>query len=366
MAGNYYDILGVSKGASDSEIKKAYYKLAKQYHPDQNAGDQEKADKFKEISEAYEVLSDPQKRKEFDTFGRVGGAGGGGGNFHDMEDIFDIFGSFFGGAGGGGSNRNRMRKGADISQSVGIDFDTAVFGGKVEVSVARQSSCKTCSGTGAKPNGYDTCRICGGSGEVVQRNGFFQVRSTCNSCHGSGKVIKDPCDTCHGKGAIAEKKTIEVTIPAGINNDMTLRVTGEGHGGINGGPNGDLYLAIKVKPHAMFVRDGNNILLDVPITFIDAITGVEVEIPLLQGTKKLEIPAGTQPNDEIRLQQEGVPDVSSGRRGSLIVNIRVLIPKKVNDKQKSEIAKLRGMFGDKDFEAGMFDKIKSFMHNIWS
>ncbi|GAA3646974.1 molecular chaperone DnaJ [Asaccharospora irregularis] len=345
---DYYESLGVSKEADASEIKKAYRKLAMKYHPDRNPGDKEAEEKFKEISEAYEVLSDETKRRNYDQFGHdgvngqgFGGFGGQGQGFGGFEDMFgDIFGDMFGG--GFGSSRVRRRgpqRGADIRQSITITFEEAAFGKKASIKVNRSEECEACNGTGAKPRtSKKTCPTCNGTGEVrsVQRTPFGNIASsrTCGECDGTGEVIETPCSKCHGRGNNRKVKTIEVDIPAGIDDGQMIKLSGQGEVGEKGAPRGDLYIIVNVKPHTLFTREGNDIHFEMPITFVQAALGDEIEVPTLDGKVQYKIPEGTQTGTVFRLKEKGIPRLRGNSRGDQYVKVTVEIPKKLNDKQK--------------------------------
>lgn len=347
---NYYDVLGVSKTADEKEIKSAFRKLAKQYHPDINK-EPGAEEKFKEIGEAYAVLSDPEKKKQYDQFGHEaftqgaaqGGFGGGFGGFSgfgaediDLSSIFeDLFG---GGMFGGGSRRNSNRptKGRDSLVKVNLSFEEAVFGCKKTINLDLDSECDSCSGKGG--SGEQTCSTCGGRGRVVSQQrtmfGVFQSESTCPDCNGKGKTFKDVCRKCSGKGHVIKNKEIEVTIPEGVDTGYQLRISGKGAAGYNGGPNGDIYLEFNVKDHPLFERKENDIYLDVPITVTEAVLGCKKEIPTLTGSVVLDIDAGSQPGDQLRLRGKGVKDPTRKKTGDMYVVLDVIIPTKLDKKQK--------------------------------
>lgn len=371
---DYYEVLGVNKTASDDEIKKAYRKMAKKYHPDVNPGNAEAEAKFKEANEAYEILSDSTKRARYDQFGHAGtdpnGFGGGGfggfGGFEDM-DISDIFGSFFGGGFGGRSSarRNGPRKGGDISESVILTFEEAAFGVKKQIKIYRVEDCDECHGVGAK-NASDrqTCSVCGGSGEVrtTQRSPFGQFVnvSPCNNCGGSGTIIKNPCAKCKGRGKIKRARTIEVNIPAGINHGETVSLRGQGDAGYKGGPNGDLYVTVTLKRHPIFSRNGTEVYCDVPVTFVQAALGAEIEVPTIDGMIKYTIPDGTQSGTAFRLRGKGIKNIRTGIRGDQIINVVVEVPKNLTAEQKSVLAKFGEATNDKNYkqQKTFFEKIK--------
>lgn len=347
---DYYDVLGVSKSADAQEIKKAYRKLAMKYHPDRNPDDKEAEEKFKEVSEAYEVLSDDTKRQTYDQFGHdavngqggFGGGGfGGGQGFGGFEDIFgDMFGDIFGGGfSSGGSRRRGPQRGADIRQSVTISFEEAAFGKKTSIKVNRNEECDACGGSGAKPGtSKKTCSTCNGSGQVrsVQKTPFGNIASTrtCGECNGTGETIDSPCTKCKGSGHVRKTKTIEVDIPAGIDDGQMIKLTGQGEAGDKGAPRGDLYIVVNVKPHKLFTRDGNDIYFEMPITFVQAALGDELEVPTLDGKVKYTIPEGTQTGTVFRLKEKGIPKIRGNSRGDQYVKVIVEVPTKLNDAQK--------------------------------
>lgn len=372
---DYYEVLGVGREASDSEIKSAFRKAAKQYHPDLHPGDKEAEAKFKEINEAYEVLSDSGKRAKYDQFGHAAfdpaaGAGGGygGAGFGDFSDIFSsVFGGF-GGFGGGSAYRNGPVQGNDLRYNLTITFEEAAFGVRKEILIPREDACKTCGGSGAKAGTQPvTCTTCGGSGQVrVQQNtpfGSFATVRTCDACGGTGKIIKDPCPDCRGKGRINKTNRIAVNVPAGINDGQTLTLRGEGEAGHRGGPNGDLYVVITVRPHKLFTRKGFDLYLDMNIPMTVASLGGEIQVPTLNGTVKYSIPEGTQPGTTFRLREQGVQRLNASGKGDLLVRANVQIPKKLNDEQRELMQKLAESFGDKISDSkpvkrGLFDKMK--------
>ena len=357
---DYYEVLGVSKGASDDEIKKAYRTLAKKYHPDMNPGDKEAEAKFKEANEAYDVLSDSDKRAKYDQFGHaafdpsMGGGGSGFGGFGGMDfDFGDIFSSFFGGGGGGSSrsSRNTPIEGDDVMARITITFDEAVFGCKKEISFARIEACPECEATGAaKGTKPETCQTCHGTGRVtVQQQtilGYMQTQRACSACRGSGKIIKTPCKNCNGKGYIKVNKKLEVSIPAGIDSMQRIILRGQGSAGRNGGSAGDLIIEVRVKEHDFFTRERNNVYCDIPISFTEAALGAEIDIPVLGGkTEKYKIPEGTQTGTRFTLKGQGISDVNSKRHGDLIITVIVETPKNLTQEQKkllTEFAKTLG------------------------
>ncbi len=347
---DYYEVLGVQKNAGEDEIKKAYRSLAKKYHPDMNPGDKDAEMKFKEVNEAYAVLSDSEKRSKYDQFGHAafdptaGGAGGGFGGFGGFGDFDfgDIFSSFFGGGGsGGGRTRyNTPVEGDDIATSVEISFEEAAFGTKKEITFARIENCGECGGSGAKRGTKpETCSTCHGSGRVSVRQqtmlGYMQTQRPCSECRGTGKIIKEPCKECNGKGKIKINKRLEVNIPAGIDNRQNIILRGQGSAGINGGSNGDLIIEIRVRNHKVFDRDGNNIYCEVPISFAEATLGAEIDVPMLDGgTDKLKIPEGTQSGATFTLRGRGIADINTKRKGDMIITVAVETPKNLTAKQK--------------------------------
>ena len=379
---DYYDVLGVDKSADATAIKKAYRKLAMKYHPDKNPGDKEAEEKFKEINEAYEVLSDETKRRNYDQFGHegvngqgFGGAGGfGGQGFGGFDDIFgDIFGDMFGGGFSGGSRQRRRgpERGADIKQRVNISFEEAAFGKKVQVKINRSEECDQGHGSGAKPGtSKKTCPTCHGSGQVqsVQRTPFGNIASTrtCSTCNGEGEVIDSPCSKCHGKGSIRKTKTIEVDIPAGIDNGQMIKLGGQGELGTRGGPRGDLYIEVNVQSHPLFTRDGYDVYLEMPITFAQATLGDKIQVPTLDGKVEYEVPEGTQTGTVFRLKGKGIPKLKSNVRGDQYVKVTVEIPKKLNEKQKELVREFAKECGQEvhQRQKTLSDKIDNFFKNL--
>ena len=375
---DYYEVLGVSRSASDDELKKAYRKLAKQYHPDLNPGDKTAEAKFKEINEAYEVLSDKQKRQRYDQFGHAGvdpnfgaGAGGGFGGF-DMGDIDlgDLFGTFFGGSGFGGSaqraNPNAPRRGENLRTSVTITFEEAAFGCEKDLTVTRSETCSSCKGSGCAPGTTaEVCPDCRGSGQVrIQRgNGAFTFTSSapCTRCHGTGKIIHQPCSECGGSGQVRKQRKITVQIPAGIDDGQAISLRGQGGAGINGGPAGDLLIAVTVRPSDKFRRDGTAVYLDQTVTFAQAALGAKLVIPTIDGNVEYNLPAGTQPGTVFRLRGKGIPAVNSRSRGDQFVTVKVQVPTSMNAEQRETLLAFSAAMGEdvKDEEPGVkgfFDK----------
>ncbi|MBN2509852.1 MAG: molecular chaperone DnaJ [Spirochaetales bacterium] len=359
---DYYEVLGIAKGASDDEIKKAYRKLAIKFHPDKNPGDKKAEESFKEATEAYEVLSNSQKRQAYDQFGFAGveGMSGGGGHdyssvFRDFEDIFGDFGgifdSFFGG-GGGRSSRSRrgssVQRGSDLRYNLSVPFRDAVFGTKVEISYNRNTSCSVCKGSGAESgSGRKTCPSCGGSGQVRRSSGFFSIASPCPTCSGEGFIIEHPCRSCNGAGVVGKKQKIKVTIPAGIENGKRINIPGQGDAGPNGGPEGDLYVYINVEADTHFERDGNDLYCVIPISITQAALGTELQVETLDRKKiKIKIPAGTQSGKILRVRNEGVPFLHhAGHRGDMYIKLQVITPKKLSSRARDllkEFAVLEG------------------------
>ncbi|GAF22969.1 chaperone protein DnaJ [Bacillus sp. JCM 19047] len=352
---DFYEVLGVSQNASEDEVKKAYRKLARQYHPDVNKEEGAEA-KFKEVKEAYDTLSDPQKKAHYDQFGHTdpnqGFGGAGAGDFGGFSDIFDMF---FGGQGGGRRNPNAPRQGNDLQYTMTLEFKEAVFGKETEIEIPREENCETCDGSGAKPGTKpETCSHCKGSGQlnVEQNTPFGRVvnRRVCNHCEGTGKMIKDKCTTCHGKGKVRKRKKINVKVPAGIDNGQQLRVSGQGEAGTNGGPAGDLYVVFQVKEHEFFEREGEDIYCEVPLTFPQVALGDEIEVPTLTGKIKLKIPAGTQTGTNFRLKGKGVPNVHGRGQGDQHVQVRVVTPKTLNENEKELMREFAGMSGGRPEE----------------
>lgn len=377
---DYYEVLGIQKGASEDEIKKAYRKLAKKYHPDLNPGDQEAEMRFKEVSEAYEVLSDSSKRSKYDQFGHAGvdpnfggGAGGySGGGFGgvDIGDIFDsMFGGGFGGFGGGRRNNpNAPRAGEDVFASITISFLEACKGVSKEVSVSKLESCSTCHGSGAAPGSKPTpCPECGGTGKIqVQQRTPFGVMSTtrtCSRCGGKGTTIASPCPDCHGTGRQSTSKRVKINIPAGIDDGQTLLVSGGGNTGTNGGPNGDLNIAITVRPDPIFNRKGFDVLCEVPITYWQAVNGADITVPTIDGKVKYHVPEGTQPGTTFRLRGKGISRLHERGRGDMLATITIEVPKNLSAQQKEALKLFEDSLEEKNYHKrkGFFDKLKDML-----
>ncbi len=361
---DYYEVLGIGRDASVDEIKKAYRKIAVQNHPDRNPGDKEAEDRFKEAAEAYEVLSDSEKRQAYDQFGFAGveGMGGGPGSqgfssaFRDFEDIFGdfsgIFESFFGGGGGtrgrSGGRRGGPARGSDLRYDLEISFTDAAFGTKVEVAYEREAACEQCGGTGATSgSSRKTCQTCGGAGQVRRSSGFFSVASVCPTCNGEGTVVDNPCSACQGSGVIKKRQRVKVTIPAGIANGQRISIPRQGDAARGGGEPGDLHVVVHVQPHKHFERQGNDIYCAVPISITQATLGADIQVPTLDGKRaRVKIPAGTQHGKVLRLKNEGIPVVNSSRRGDMYIKIHISIPKRVSGKSKELLKELSELEGE--------------------
>jgi molecular chaperone DnaJ len=364
---DYYEVLGVAKGATKDEIKKAYRKLAIQYHPDRNPGNKEAEEKFKEATEAYEVLADDKKREAYDQFGFAGVEGMGGPGpqdystiFRGFEDIFGDFGSFFDDIFGGGGARTRtytggrastIRRGSDLRYDVEVPFTEAVFGAKVDISYMRNDTCPVCHGSGSdRGGGTRVCETCGGSGQVRRSSGFFSIATTCPTCHGEGEVIRNPCHECSGNGVVQKHRRIKVTIPAGIENGKRISLPGQGDAGPHGGPPGDLYVYIHIKPHEYFERDGNDVYCLIPISLTQAALGSEIFVTTLDNKKiKVKIPPGTQNGKVLRIRGEGIPYVNNSRmRGDMYIKIRVEIPSKLSSRARELLKELADLNGENE------------------
>jgi molecular chaperone DnaJ len=372
---DYYDVLGVSKTASADEIKKAYRRLAMKFHPDRNTDDSDAEVKFKEVKEAYEVLSSSDKRATYDRFGHEGvrasaggGRGPGGFGAEGFSDIFgDVFGDIFGGGRRGGS---QVFRGADLGYELKLDLEQAVSGDNVTIDVPTQVSCETCDGSGARKGSEPTqCSTCGGAGQVRMQQGFFSIQQTCPACKGSGTVISDPCDSCHGAGRVRKTRTLSVKVPAGVDDGDRIRLSGEGEAGRNGGPAGDLYVEIRLKPHKIFERDGADLACEVPVSFATATLGGEVELPTLDGNVSLKVPAGTQSGKTFRLRGKGVVTVRDPRKGDLFAQVQVETPVNLTAEQKSlleafETSLKSGGSKHNPRAGGWLDSVKRFFESI--
>ena len=362
---DYYDVLGVSRTADAEEIKKAYRKAALQHHPDRNPGDKKAEDKFKEATEAYQVLADPEKRQLYDQYGHEGLQSRGGFNPSDFSanfgDIFeDIFEDFFGGS--SSRSKSRPQKGRDLQFDIEIGFEEAAFGTEKSIELKREESCQTCKGDGAKPGSRrTTCPTCRGSGQILASSGFFSIARTCSRCHGEGSFVEHPCLDCHGSGRVAVARKVLVKIPAGVDSGLRLRMTGEGEAGLRGGPRGDLYVDLFVQRHELFTRQGDNLLYDVPLSFTQAALGAEIEVPTLAGLTVLKVPAGTQSGKVFKIRGKGVASVSrSGTVGDLEVKVIVETPAHLSDRQKELLTEFAALSGEKvqPQAANFFEKVK--------
>ena len=380
MAGkqDYYEILGVSRTASPEEIKKAFKKMAMKYHPDRNPGDKDAEEKFKKINEANEVLSDPEKRQIYDQYGEdglKGGFGGAGADGVDLSDIFknagfsgggfdnlgDMFDNIFGGGGRRKHSRNMPQQGSDLVSKIVITFKESYVGVSKDISFNRSSTCHFCNGSGAEAgSSRKTCPTCKGTGQFRSGNSFFSISQPCPTCHGEGTIIEKPCTHCHGTGFLKETKKLEVKVPAGIIDGMQVRVSGEGNAGLNGGPRGDLYVEVRVRNDELFVREGNDIFVEIPITYSQAALGDKVEVPTMDGPVDMTLPAGTQPNTKMRLKDKGFPDVHGRGKGSLYVIFKLEVPKNLSDAHKEAIMKL------KEFEQEIKERptLKDYLEKI--
>ena len=358
---DYYNILGVQKGVSDEELKKVYRKLAMKHHPDRNSGDKESEEKFKTISEAYSVLSDSEKRSNYDRYGSAEGFKGAGfdpfgggqgfGGFSGFEDVFENF--FGGGRRGRGS---RAQQGNDLRYDLDITLEEAAEGTEEEIEIPRWKDCKECGATGSASKQKSTCPDCKGAGQIRFQQGFFSISKTCGRCGGAGQYVTDPCDQCDGVGKVQKPGTISVKIPAGVDTGVRMRMTGEGDSGVGGGPPGDLYIIISVTPHEHFKRDGSDIYLEVPLTFAQAALGADIEVPTLDGAAKVKIPAGTQPGTSFSLRGKGIKELGARYKGDQIVVVNLMVPKGLSPRQKELIRELDDL-GDE--HASITDKIKS-------
>ncbi len=370
---DYYEVLGVEKGVDAADLKKAYRRVAMKFHPDRNPDDPSAEEKFKEANEAYEVLSDENKRAAYDRFGHagvdgqsgMGGGAGGGAGFGNFSDIFgDVFGDIFGG--GGGGRRGGPARGSDLRYNLELSLEEAVKGASVQIKVPTLVSCKTCDGSGAKPGSKPvTCTTCGGHGQVRMQQGFFSVQQTCPSCRGRGTIISDPCKSCHGQGRVEETKTLQVKVPAGVDTGDRIRLSGEGEAGADGGPAGDLYVQVNVRKHSIFQRDGADLYCEVPIDFVDAALGGELEVPTLDGRVKLKVPAETQTGKLFKLRGKGVTPVRGGGVGDLLCRVVVETPVNLTGKQKELLKEFQasmkgGKFSPK--KDSWFDGVKKFFN----
>jgi molecular chaperone DnaJ len=380
---DYYEVLGIQKGATAEELKKAYRKMAVKFHPDKNPGDKTAEDKFKEVSEAYEALSDPQKRAAYDQYGHAAfdarsraGARGGAGGFHDPFDIFrevfsgggggggSIFEDLFGGGGGGASrDPNRAQRGADLRYDLEIDFIEAVQGCEKEITLSKLDSCESCRGSGSESgSGTKTCSTCGGRGQVVSSRGIFSIAQTCPRCEGAGQIIEKPCRKCSGAGRVERRSKIKLRIPAGVDTGARLRSSGNGESGQRGGQSGDLYVVLHVRPHDIFRRDGDDLICELPISFVQSALGSEIEVPTLEGRAKISVPPGTQSGTIFRLKGRGVKSVQGYGSGDLHVRVTVEVPTRLNAEQKEKLQEFAQLCDEKvnPITQGFFEKAKSF------
>ncbi|HBM16561.1 MAG TPA: molecular chaperone DnaJ [Lentisphaeria bacterium] len=385
MSRDYYEILGVNKSATAEEIKKSYRKLAIQFHPDKNPGNKEAEEKFKELSQAYEVLSDPKKKSQYDQLGHdaftnYGRGGGGGGGFGGFHDPFDIFSQVFGNAGGGGGfsfedlfggmggssrqKRSSSQDGNDLRYDLEIDFEEAVFGADKKISFSKMQSCSSCNGSGAAPGSSRIrCKRCNGSGYVSINHSFISMRQTCPSCHGAGQTLEKPCPKCRGEGRVRTEKNIQIHIPPGVDTGSRLRVSGEGESGVNGGNDGDLFVVIHVRRHEVFQRDGLDLMCDIPIDFVTAALGGTVDVPTITGQAKMRIPEGTQTGTILRLKEKGVPSLHGGKRGDQHIKVFVEVPQNLTKQQKdklNEFGQLENVKSNHPMISSFMDKAKRF------
>lgn len=366
---DYYEVLGVSKNATEDEIKKAYRKKAKECHPDLHPDDKEAADRFKELNEANEVLSDANKRARYDQFGfedPMAGMGGGGNpfggfDFGGMGGVGDIFDQLFNGGMGSRSARNQGPvAGNDLRYELYVTFEEAAKGCQKSFEIYRNELCDTCKGSGAKPGTSPvTCPTCQGSGQIRQSGGWMTTVRTCSACGGTGKIVREKCTACSGSGRVRKKRTVTVKVPAGIDHGQTIIMNGQGEPGLRGGPNGDLYIVVSVKPHKIFRRDGYNLLLEMPVSFVTATLGGDVEVPTLNGPVKYRIPEGTQPGTEFRIKGNGIQQLRGNTKGDLILRVKVEIPKRLNNKQKELLRQFEETTTDREY-----DNRKSFMDRV--
>ena len=373
---DYYEVLDVDKSATEREIKKAYKRLAMKYHPDRTQGDKALEEKFKEVQEAHEMLTDPQKRAAYDQYGHAGvdpNRGGSGGQGGDFGDIFgDVFGDIFGGGRGGGGRQSRARQGSDLRYNLELSLEEAVKGKSVEIRVPTLVGCDSCDGSGAKKGSSPTtCPTCHGQGQVQMRQGFFAVQQTCPSCSGRGKIISDPCKPCHGQGRVEKTKTLSVKVPAGVDTGDRIRLSGEGEAGEAGAPAGDLYVQVHVRDHKIFTREGNNLYCEVPLSFTRAALGGEIEVPTLEGKVKLKVTAETQTGKMFRLRNKGVKSVRSGSVGDLICKVVIETPVNLSTRQREILDELEDSMGtgkdvarNRPKESGFFDGVKKFFDDL--
>ena len=374
---DYYEVLGVSKGAGDDEIRKSHRKLAKKYHPDLNQGNDEAAEKFKELNEAYEVISDKEKRAKYDQFGFAGvdpsyGGGGGGFGGFDMGDLGDIFGSFFGGGfNSSNTRRNAPQRGQTIQKRVMLSFEEAAFGCEKEIPIERTEGCDDCGGSGAaQGTSAETCSHCRGTGSVTQTQrtplGMFQTQAACPNCHGTGKIIKKPCKTCSGAGRVQKSRTLKVNIPAGIDDGQSIQLRGQGGAGANGGPTGDVLVTISIRPHPLFTREGMDVICEMPISFAQASLGDTLQVPTIDGKIEYNMPEGTQPGTVFRMRGKGIQNVNGRGRGDQYVRVMIEVPKNLTDRQKEILREFESSTTDENQEQhkSFWNKVKDTMKDV--
>jgi molecular chaperone DnaJ len=372
---DYYEVLGVDRNIGEEDLKRAYRKLAVKYHPDKNPGDHEAEEKFKELGEAYEALSDPNKRAAYDRYGHAAfqnGMGGGGGGFHDPFDLFKevfsggggggVFEQFFGGGGGGVDSSGRQR-GSDLRYDMQITLEEAAKGCEKEIEIRKLDACEPCTGSGAqKGSKAVTCPTCRGRGQVVASRGFFQVAQTCPACHGSGRIIEKPCPSCQGEGRVEKTSRVKIKIPAGIDSDSRLRSTGGGEAGLRGGASGDLYVVVHIKEHEVFTRNGMDLACEVPIPFTTAALGGEIRVPTLDGAVSLKIPAGTQSGSTFRIRGLGMPALQGLAKGDILTYVQVEVPTRLDSGQREALERFAELCGEENnpIHTSFYDRIKSF------
>jgi len=371
---DYYEVLGVDRNIGEEDLKRAYRKLAVKYHPDKNPGDHEAEEKFKELGEAYEALSDPNKRAAYDRYGHAAfqnGMGGGGGGFHDPFDLFrevfsgggggGVFEQFFGG--GGGVDSSGRQRGSDLRYDLQITLEEAAKGCEKEIEIRKLDACEPCTGSGAqKGSKAVTCPTCRGRGQVVASRGFFQVAQTCPACHGSGRIIEKPCPSCQGEGRVEKTSRVKIKIPAGIDSDSRLRSTGGGEAGLRGGASGDLYVVVHIKEHEVFTRNGMDLACEVPIPFTTAALGGEIRVPTLDGAVSLKIPAGTQSGSTFRIRGLGMPALQGLAKGDILTYVQVEVPTRLDSAQREALERFAELCGEENnpIHTSFYDRIKSF------
>ena len=371
---DYYEVLGVTRTVTEVELKSAYRKLALQFHPDRNPNNPDAEEKFKEVSEAYAVLADTDKRSVYDRYGHAGLGGGSGqsGGFDPtvFQDFSDIFGEFFGfgdmfGGGGRGGSRSRVQRGADLREDLTLEFEEAFFGTESQVTVRRHEACEDCRGSGSAPGkGPTTCRSCSGRGQVRYQQGFFSIARTCPACQGTGSVITDPCPKCKGEGRMLRQRSVDAKIPAGVEDGTRIRYSGEGDAGRAGGPKGDLYVVLSIQPHDFFERDGQDLRCVIPVSFPQAALGAEIEIPGIDGPVSIKIPEGTQSGKEVRARGKGVPILNEKGRGDLVAKIIVQVPRKLTRAQRELVNKLAELMNvdNRPTSPTLMDKMKDLFN----